>query len=252
MRCNACEGVISKESLFCSYCGQDQGASSMSNPETPESELNMEGLAKAPSDSELYNCTDGIMRWVYELNMWKNPTIMITSAKAFFLAALVPAVLVGAITFFEDGFMEAARVFSMVAGIVMAIMAVLLVLAYPLTAIINGGKYCVLFEMDDTGVKHNHLEKDVKRSQAVTFLCVAAGLASGNLGVAGAGILSNVKKSSYSNFSKVRKIVVNRKRGVIYLNEAVGKNQVYASKENFDTVLDHIVARCKKAEIKKV
>ncbi len=198
---------------------------------------------------EFYKSNDGVIRWVYELNMWKNPTIMITTIKVFFLASLVPGILVGIITLLESGFIEAVRVSLVVASIVIPIMLALLALSYPIVAITNGGKYCVLFEMDHIGVKHNQLDKNINRNQAINILGIAAGIVSGNPTLAGAGVLSYFKKSSYSEFSKVKKIVANKRRGVIYLNETLERNHVYVSKENFDTVLDYIIARCNRAVV---
>ena len=47
---------------------------------------------------------DGVLRWVHEISLWKNPTVLITTAKVLLLAASVPALLVGVLALVEgDG-----------------------------------------------------------------------------------------------------------------------------------------------------
>ncbi|UMZ73716.1 hypothetical protein [Natranaerofaba carboxydovora] len=202
-------------------------------------------------DSEFYKCEDGVIRWIYELSLWKNPTIIISLLKVFLLASFFPVTIVGLITLFESGFVEAFKASLTVFGIILPIMLALLALSYPIVAILYGGKYCVLFEMDEVGVKHNQLDKNIKKSQAINILGIAAGIVSSNPTIVGAGVLSYFKKSSYSEFSKVRKIVTKKRRSVIYLNEFLERNQVYVPSENFDMVLDYIVSRCNGAVVKK-
>ena len=45
-------------------------------------------------NTEFHKGNDGVIRWIYELNMWKNPAIIITTLKVFFLASLAPGILV--------------------------------------------------------------------------------------------------------------------------------------------------------------
>ena len=116
---------------------------------------------------------DGVMRWVHELSLWKNPTVLIATAKVLLLAASVPALLVGLLALVEgDGIGAALGSVAQVGGIVVGIVAVLLLIAYPLTAILQGGRYCVVFEMDERGVRHTQLRKQFERNQALAFVTV--------------------------------------------------------------------------------
>jgi len=191
---------------------------------------------------------DGILRWVYEMNMWKNPTLVITIWKVLLLAALAPALLVFLLGL-GDGIGPAILAFAKIMGIVAGIVTGLMLLAYPLVAVINGGKYCVVFEMDENGVKHIQLQKQFKKSQVLSMVVTLAGVMTGNLQAAGAGMLAGSKQSSLSSFGKVRSIVVNENRHVIYVNEKLSHNQVYADSSDFAFVCDYIISRCKKARV---
>jgi len=134
-------------------------------------------------------------------------------------------------------------------GIVAGIMTVLLLIAYPIVMIINGGKYCVVFEMDTIGVNHIQLQKQFKKQQTFAMITVLAGIIAGNIQATGAGLLAGSKQSLYSKFSSVKTIIVHRKRHVIYVNGNLVHNQIYAEKKDFDTVLNHIIKYAPKAKI---
>ncbi len=192
----------------------------------------------------------GVFRWAYEMNMWKNPTLVITAWKVMFLAALFPALLMFILTLVDgDGLVAALDVFIRVLGLVFAIVTGLLLLAYPLVAFINGGKYCVVFEMDDYRVKHIQMQKQFKKSQVLSMIVVLAGALAKNPQTAGAGLLSGSKQSLLSNFDQVKTIVVREKRNVIYLNESLTRNQVYADTADFAFIRDYIISCCKKARV---
>jgi hypothetical protein len=124
-----------------------------------------------------------------------------------------------------------------------------MLLAYPLVAIINGGIYCVMFEMDDTCVKHIQMHNQFKKNQVLALIVSLAGVLTGNIQATAAGMLAGSKQSSVSHFEKVKSITVNEKRNVIYVNEQLEHNQVYADSADFGFVRDTIISRCKKAKV---
>jgi hypothetical protein len=201
-----------------------------------------------PVKSGIEKGADGVLRWVYEMNMWKNPTLVITIWKVLLLAALIPALLVFLLSIGE-GFSSALILFVRILGITAGSVTVLLLLAYPLIALLNGGKYCVVFELDDNGIRHIQMQKQYERNRVFAMLVALSGLASGEVQVAGAGLLAGSKRSSTSSFRNVRSIKVNEKRRVIYLNENFSYNQVYADTENFPFVSEFIISHCKKAKV---
>lgn len=257
MKCNNCGQQIPDESQFCEYCGEPV-AESLQSLEAPEELQEMPGEDKPAMAINVQQMvqfspgvmkgTDGILRWAYDMNMWKNPTILITVWKVLMLAAMAPALLVSLLAI-GDGVVEALGAFVKVVMYTAGIVTGLMVIAYPIVAIVNGGRYCVVFEMDNFGVKHIQMQKQFERSQVLSMLTVLAGAAAGNLQATGAGLLAGSKQSSYSKFAKVKSVVVHAKRNVIYVNENLEHNQVYAAREDFDAVLEHILGHCKKAKV---
>lgn len=192
---------------------------------------------------------DGITRWSYQVNMWTNPILILTVWKVLSLAALAPAILVAMLAL-EEGFAEALQIFVQVVGLVFLIMSGLMLIAYPIVALIYGGKYSVIFEMDNDGIKHIQFKRQFENSQMVSALAVLAGLATGNSQTIGAGILAGSRRSSYTRFKKVKTIRIHSKRQVIYLNENLTHNQIYVTAEQFDKIKAFILTRCPKAQIR--
>jgi len=241
MICKKCGRVSPKGSRFCENCGA-----------AFEVELPKVDVVKQQPDQQVSPGVvmgkDGVMRWVYEMNMWKNPTLVITIWKVLLSAALAPALLVFFLNL-GDGVGSAFLAFFKIIAIVAGIVTVLMLLAYPLVAIMNGGKYCVMFEMDDKSVKHTQMQKQFKKSQILATIVSLAGMMTGNAQTAGAGLLAGSKQSTLSRFEKVKSITVNEKRHVIYVNENLTKNQVYADPVDFTFIRDAIISRCKKANV---
>nr|WP_321303281.1 hypothetical protein [uncultured Trichococcus sp.] len=188
---------------------------------------------------------DSVLRWVYELDMWRNPTVLVTVWKIFGMCSLLP----GLIVFFgsiNEGIEAALFNFLKVASIMFGIMTVLVFFAYAVLAAIYGGKYCVAFEMDKDGVRHIQMKKQFEKGQLMAMLAIVAGLATGNAAAAAAGLNAASMQSQYSQFNKVKSIVVNEKRQVIYVNQTLIHNQVYADPGYFTVVLDYILKHCGK------
>lgn len=193
---------------------------------------------------DIVKCNDGVYRWSYEFSLLKNPTILFLLWKIFGFIILGMWLFFVAIEVFESGIvinklLENAKYFAYFAiG-----MMIFVLIGYLIYSIIMGGKYCVLFEMDEKGVKHSQMQKQVKKSQLISAITMLVGAISNNPTAAGAGALSAAKSSMYTSFDRVRSVKSNRRRGVIKLNERFMKNQVYADGEDFDFVLNYIMSR---------
>lgn len=199
--------------------------------------------------TDIHRDKDGVWRWSYEMNMWKNPTILLTVWKVFMLAGAFPILLVTGLTLFEEGLLEALQILGYMVLLVGGIVTGLVMLAYPLVALAYGGVYQVVFEMDDSGVNHIQVDSQHDRAQVLSWLTTLAGLAAGSAQAAGAGLLAASKKSSYSDFGKVKKIVFNPARNVIYLNQTLERNQVYAAQQDFEQISSYILDHCPKATV---
>ena len=191
---------------------------------------------------------DGKYRWVYELNMYRNPSVLFTIFKIFgtiFLVAWLLLVVHGII----DG-----RDFSGICEESLPMLYiclgffVLIVVAYLIVAAINGGKYVVVFTMDEEGIEHRQLKEQFDKNKALAKLTVLAGIAGGRPGTVGAGLLSATKTSLYSDFSMVRRVRARRSLHLIKVNELLTKNQVYVENEDFDFVFHFIVDHCPKVK----
>ena len=197
---------------------------------------------------EIRLCEDGKYRWVYELNMFTNPTILFTVAKVLGGVILGMWAFFGLILYVFPGDWEGLWGMTKALFFVLALMGILLILAYLVICWMYKGKYVVLFEMDQTQVVHTQLPRQFKRAQALGLLTALVGLASKRPTTAGAGLLAATKQSSTSEFKNVRKIKACPRRHLIKVNQPFNKNQVYASREDFDFVLEWIRARCPKAK----
>ena len=194
--------------------------------------------------SRVQLCQDGKYRWIYELNMYKNPSIIFVVFKIFgYIFLIAWAIMIIADLFRGEGwdmFWDNTKMML----IFCAVFSVLTILAYLLVAASYGGKYIVLFEMDEKGVLHRQIKSQVKKAQVLGWLTALAGLKAGNLTSVGIGLNSATKTSSYSSFGHVRSVKAYPKRNLIKVNELLEKNQVYATDEDFDFVHDYIRSHC--------
>ena len=189
-------------------------------------------------------CPDGVYRWIYRLPMLKNPVILLTTMKAFVVAALIMWALLSILLLFSDGFTAEAFISAAwAAGIGLAVISALLVIAFPLVAWIYGGTYNVLFEMDENGITHTQLAEQFKRARIIGMLTFFAGLFSKRPTTMGAGLLSASRQSMRTPFSGVNGVSTNRTLRVIYLREVLSHNHVYVDPEDYDFVLNYIRER---------
>ncbi len=247
MRCDNGNSKINTDSSGCSECGNEANSGRMVGDSLAQSDYNDHATRVSPG---LIEGADKVTRWTYEMNMWKNPVILFTAWKVLLLAALVPALLMFFLTIIDgDGLIDGFTIFIYIYGICIGIISALLVLAYPIVTLLNGGKYCVVFEMDEQGIKHIQMQKQYEKARVIAAVTVAAGILTGSAQAAGAGLLAGSKQQLYSKFADVKTLIVDEARNIIYLNGRFCKNQVYAENADFAYVRDYIVSRCKKAII---
>ena len=193
-------------------------------------------------------CPDGKYRWVYEMHTMKNPVLMITVYKAFGLTFIIVWAIMALIGLFSGDGLDFIWPTTKVLLIVIAIFVPLIFIAFLIVAAINGWKYVVLFEMDDYGVLHRQMQKQLKKAKAIGWLAVIAGIVGGNRGAVSAGFVAATKEESYSDFSAVRSVKAKRGFSTIKVNEMLNHNQVYAAKEDFDFVYQFILSHCPKVK----
>ena len=262
MFCSKCGHELVSGAKFCSECG----APVVPSTGPPEPEAPAGGSSKTPAvnpapkrrrrptaqkmmkEGEVVSpnivlCEDGKYRWTYDLNLLKNPYIFILVWKIFFfifLGIFVFLTIIDAVHGYLDSerALETLKIF----GYFIAGMTAVVILSYLIYAAIMGGKYSVIFEMDDEGINHMQVPKQAKRVRQLGTLTALAGAAGGRIGTVGTG-LAATRTEMYTDFDKVRVMKVYRKRGLIKLNGLLNHNQVFAKEEDFDFVCDYISER---------
>ena len=191
----------------------------------------------------IQKCDDGVYRWVYEFHMLKNPIILLTVLKIFLLVLVGMWVVFGLFRIGRDGFVGAFAAQAKELLIPAIILFGLSVVAYFILACIYGWKYCVLFEMTETGIRHIQMEKQYKKAQALGWLTAMVGAASGNPGAAGTGLLAATKKEQYTEFRQVKRMRAFKIFHTVKLDAPFNHNQIYANPDDYDFVLEFLSER---------
>ena len=197
-------------------------------------------------------CTDGKYRWVYELNLYKNPAIIKEVGRVMLISLVIVMVLISGFQIIDGIGTLAERLLFVaeLAGVLIVILVVITILGYLLYSYMMGGTYCALFEMDENGICNKAQEKHIKKAELISAITVIAGIASGRPGVVGTGMLASARTSMYTRFDSVKELEILPKQHLIRLNEKLSRNQVYAEDEDFAFVADYIRTRCRKAKVK--
>ena len=197
-------------------------------------------------------CPDGVYRWAYEFNMWRNPTILFSVWRvlgiafgAVYLFTLIVDLVQGGIRDPGD-LWSASKVFVILLGVFF----VLSVLSYLLVAALYGGKYQVLFEMTDEYVTHIQMPKQFRKAEAIGWLTSFAGAMTGKLYMTGLGAHAAVRDTRTSEFRRVESVRVRRRRHTIHVDCRMDRNQIYAGDADFDFVEKFIRERCVNAKIR--
>lgn len=188
---------------------------------------------------------DGKYRWVYEVNMLTNYSILFDVWKVLGISMGILVLLFVVIAVF-DGDWDVDMLIGMAStlGIVALVMLVLGLIGYFVYAAISGWKYAVLFIMDEKEVVHQQMPNTVKKGQLIGALTILAGLASGRPGAVGTGVLAQSRLSMTSTLAHVERLVSCRRMNLIKVNERFEKNRVYVNTEDFDFVYDFLLTHC--------
>ncbi|MCR5711981.1 MAG: hypothetical protein K6G46_05945 [Prevotella sp.] len=184
-------------------------------------------------------------RWVYEVNMLTNYSILFDVWKVLGISMGILVLLFVVIAVF-DGDWDVDMLIGMAStlGIVALVMLVLGLIGYFVYAAISGWKYAVLFIMDEKEVVHQQMPNTVKKGQLIGALTILAGLASGRPGAVGTGVLAQSRLSMTSTLAHVERLVSCRKMNLIKVNERFEKNRVYVNTEDFDFVYNFLLTHC--------
>ena len=248
MFCSKCGNSLKESAKFCEKCDTpiktaapekaDGKAKTRSVKPSAQKPMN-EGRLISPN---IALCEDGKFRWIYEYSLFKNPRLLFLIWKICFfvmLGVMLFVMIIDAMSNDMDGerLLGTLKIF----GIIMLVMTALVVVSYLIYAAIMGGKYIVIFEMDNKGVNHRQLPKQARKAEKIAAATFLIGAASGNLSTMAVGM--NARAEMYSQFSLVRKVKPYPSRNLIKVNGIFQRNQVFAHPEDFDFVLRYINER---------
>lgn len=205
-------------------CGQPRGASGQRVTEN------------------IYLCPDDMYRWSFEYDMLKNPVILITIYKAMGLSCVIVFALITIVNLIQGNGFSLPAWDDCKYGVMCLVILLgpVLILAYLIVARSYGWRYMVLFEMNEKGILHRQMKSQFKKAQALGWVSAMAGMMTGSMSAAGAGLLAASRASMYSEFGKVKAVIVKRGFSTIKVNGRFMHNQVYAGPGDFDFVLDYI------------
>ena len=204
---------------------------------------------KGKSDSRVTLYPDGKYRWVYEVPMLKNPSILFdvywVLGISFGLVWLFNVLLIGC----EDGFsLESRWGFTSGFLILMLVFAVIGYVAYVIVAWTYGWKYVVLFTLDEKEVVHQQMPHQMKKAKVLGALTALVGAAAGKPSVVGSGILASSRSTSTSVLANVKRIKARRRQNLIKVNQLLNKNRIFVPDEDFDFVYDFLCQHCPNAK----
>lgn len=240
--CEKCGAALREGTKFCDSCGEPAAwTTERVNTDAVFGERRIsENITLGP---------DGKYRWIYEMSLFKNPIVFFLIWKIFFFIVLGIGVFVNLVDIASNGFnsenfLGTLRIF----GIVFLAMTGLVAVSYLIYAASMGGKYIVIFEMDECGINHKQLPKQAEKARRLGFTAASAGFAAGRSGAVGAGLAASARTEMYSEFARVKKIKSYPKRNLIKVSNTLSHNQVYAADVDFAFVEEYIRKRCGSAK----
>ena len=208
---------------------------------------------ETPADSRVKLYPDGKYRWVYEVPMLKNPTILFDVYKvlgiSFGIVWLFNVLLISC----EDG-LNLRNLWSFTSGflILMLVFLVIGYVAYFIVAWYYGWKYIVLFTLDEKEVVHQMMPRQMEKAKVLGALTALVGSVAGKPGVMGAGVLAASRSTSTSVLANVARLVPRRRLHLIKVNQLLNKNRVFVPDEDFDFVYNFLCQHCPKAKKKEL
>ena len=243
------------ETMFCSECGCQMPDFARFCPRCGRAvRLNQPQFnAETKVTPNIILGSDGKFRWIYEMSLFKNPTIFVMIWKIFFFVVLgifAFILLIDLINGDLDG--EAALNLLKIFGYFVLGMTALVGISFLIYAAIMRGKYIVLFTMDEYGINHEQIPTQAKKAQGIADAAKLIGMLTGSHTAVTGGLAAS-GTSMYTAFSNTRKVRFSPRRDLIRIRQMLFRNQIYAKREDFGFVQSYILARVPdKAKPKKI
>ena len=197
--------------------------------------------------TRIQRCADGKYRWSYEVNLWRNPSVLLDLLKAMTFASGYLLLVMALVLIINGDFTW--KVIWMDLKVFFWIYLFLMFLSfigYAISAKQNGGRHVILHVMDEETVVHRQMPKQVERAQVIAAISMITDPTS-----SGPAILAATHTPFVSRFNKVRKVKAIRRRHLIKVDELLTKNRIYVEDpEDYEFVLNFIKQRCPKIKTK--
>lgn len=192
---------------------------------------------------------DGKYRWVYEVSMMRNPSILIDVFKVLGISLGIVWLFTVLLDIFDDDLsFEKLWNLTLVFLGLMLVFVVIGLIAYTILAWSYGWKYVVIFTMDKKELVHQQMPHQVKKAQVLGALAAIVGGATANPGMVGTGVLAASRTTSRSTLVNVKKLTPVRWMNLIKVSQLLQKNRVYVPDEDFDFVYDFLCQQCVNAK----
>jgi len=196
---------------------------------------------------------DGKYRWVYEVSMMKNPSILIDVFKVLGISLGIVWLFTVLLDIFDDDLsLEKLWNLTLVFLGLMLVFVVIGLIAYTILAWSYGWKYVVIFTMDKKELMHQQMPHQVKKAQVLGALAAMVGGATANPGMVGTGVLAASRTTSRSTLVNVKKLTPVRWMNLIKVSQLLQKNRVYVPDEDFDFVYDFLCQNCPNAAYRPI
>lgn len=227
---------LSDSATFCPHCGSL-----------------VDGTHAPIPDGSLRMYPDGKYRWVAELSLFSHPALLLLMWRAIIELWVIAgvAVLATCVLMNEADIMMALEIcMGLLPEACLGVLALMGVVAaiYGIYALAHGGKYCVIYEMDDYILVHRQLPCRIKRKEVNDALSVMADMTPIRLRQA-ITPLQMITECLASDFSAVRSIKGYRRHNLIKVNEPLAKNRVYVDSQAFAFIMRHVRERCPDAVV---
>lgn len=201
------------------------------------------------SDSRVTLYPDGKYRWVYEVSMLKNPSILFDVYKVLGICFGVVWLLILLLICVEDGF-TFKNIWNITSGFFLLYLVFLVIgyIAYVIVAWSYGWKYVVLFTLDEKELVHQQMPRQMKKARVLGALTALVGAVAGKPGVMGSGVLAASRSTLTSELANVERLIPRRRLNLIKVNQLLFKNRVFVPDEDFDFVYDFLCQHCLKAK----
>jgi len=196
------------------------------------------------SDSRVTLYPDGTYRWVYEVPMLKNPSILFDVYKVLGIGFGVVWLLVLLLICVEDGF-TFKNIWNITSGFLILYLVFLIkgYIAHVIVAWSYGWKYVVLFTLDEKLVVHQQMPRQIKKARVLGALIALVGAATGKPGVAGSGVLAASRSTLTSELANVERLIPCRRLHLIKVNQLLSKNRVFVPDSEFPTLMIRLRAK---------